>query len=125
MTEIRTLAEMERESNALGKELKEKLRQIISHAGASTVEIPQDKLTNSDPTFVYFSDDNLEHYEGQVLGVTVHGDNEISFNVGETCPEMTLYLSECYTLFSVHTWLIGVCTNLIDVLELDLEQFHI
>lgn len=119
MTEIRKLTEIEQDSIALDKELKEKLRQIISYADKPIVKISQDRLTSTDPTFVYFSDNNLEHYEGQVLSVTLHHDGDLSFDVGETCPEMTLYLSECHTLFNVHTWLINICENLIDALGLD------
>lgn len=119
MTEKRKLAEIELESTALVKELLDKLRQIMSYTHSPSVEISQEKLTDTDPTFVYFSDNNLEHYEGQVLEVTIHDDGDISFDVGETCPDMTLYMSEHGYLFRSHEWLMGICKNLIEVLGLN------
>lgn len=120
MTKIRRLADMEHDSIGLREELTAKLRQIMSYADDPKVEIPQDDV--EEPTYVYFSDNDNEAYEGRVEAVTLHPDGDISISVGGSCPDTELYLSEYLYCFRSHTWLTGICNNLIEVLEIDLQQ---
>lgn len=119
----KTLPQFEKEYIAMRNSIIQKIKELVGSQPDQTVHVSGEEV--SEPTWVLYGEDSDDFEDCSVESVFLDEKGDLAFTLTASYGETNVSLSEAPYFFDSLKWLINVCYNICEVLNLEPEELLI
>lgn len=119
----KTLLQVENEYVSLRNDLILKIKEIVSSQPDQTVHVSGNEV--SEPTWVFYGTEADSIEDCSVESIFIDGNGDLSFTLTASYGEISVSFSEAPYFYDSLKWLVNVCYNICEVLNLEPKTFLI